>query len=81
MSTVADKLVQKRNSSGKKPVVKINDQEKDDKESNIASRVPFWGFLDLDNSTNFTLLILLRLVEACTLTWNGQHPDQYWQGT
>ena len=36
----------------------------------IAARVPFWDMLDLDSSANILLLVLLRIIEACTLTWN-----------
>ena len=36
----------------------------------IAARVPLWDLLDLDHPTNLCLLILLRMIEACTLTWN-----------
>ena len=43
--------------------------------------MPLYGVFDLDKTSSLCLLILLRMVEACTLTWNVQHPDQYWQGT
>ena len=26
-------------------------------------------------------LVLFRLIQACTLTWNLAHPDQLWQAT
>ena len=41
----------------------------------------FWKFTDFDSPILFTLLIIVRLVQACTLTWNFRHADQYWQAT
>lgn len=54
---------------------KVEDTIEDSKKTVMEGKVPFWNLLDLDNSTNFTILILWRLFEACTLTWNVQHPD------
>lgn len=41
----------------------------------------FWNLLNFDQKSNVALLIVFRLVQACTLTWNLAHPDQLWQGT
>ena len=41
----------------------------------------FFKFLDFDVTSNFCLLIGLRLCQAIFLTSNMAHPDEYWQVT
>ena len=73
MSTVANKLIAHRKSqktaSSSSPAKQAEEEELN-KSKMIADRVPMWDFLDLDKTSNLCLLILLRMVEACTLTWN-----------
>ena len=76
MSTVADKLILKRKETSlRKEAEKI--EEQDDKEI-LSKNVWFWSLLDFDKLQNIAWLIVLRLLEACTLTWNVGHADQFW---
>ena len=45
-------------------------QDVDDEKALMEGKVPFWSLLDFDDKTNFTLLVIFRLIQACTLTWN-----------
>ena len=47
----------------------------------LAGRVWFWNLLDFDKPANVVWLVLFRLIQSCTLTWNLAHPDQLWQAT
>lgn len=47
----------------------------------LGRSIWLWEMLDFDLKSNVTWLILFRLIQACTLTWNLAHPDQLWQGT
>ena len=69
MSTVADRLESQRNKSENR----VDDQTQGKEE--LKRSVWLWNLLDLDKSFNVGLLILLRLVQACTMTWNHAHPD------
>ena len=87
MSTVADKLIQRRKdanmasgtlkASGGAMKAGVNG----DDEVDLAGSVWLWNWLDFDRKSNVTWLVIFRVVQACTLTWNLAHPDQLWQGT
>ena len=40
-----------------------------------------WKFTDLDVSSNWWLLVVIRLLQALFLTNTMVHPDEYWQST
>ena len=86
MSTVADRLIQKRKadnaaSNAQKRVSNKRESEEGGDDVDIGGQVWLWNWLDFDKKSNVTWLIVFRVIQACTLTWNLAHPDQLWQGT
>ena len=43
--------------------------------------MPGWSYTDLDNRTNFILLIVFRILCVVLRSYNTVHPDEFWQGT
>ena len=68
MSTVADRLQNQRNEKSEK-------QDETQGKDAITRSVWLLDLLDFSKSPNVVLLVILRLVQACTMTWNPGHPD------
>ena len=41
--------------------------------------MPFWKLTDFDSAYPRAALITFRLFQAVFLTYNCDHPDEYWQ--
>ena len=68
MSTVAERLESQRKKNATK-------SEASQGKDALSRDVPLWNLLDFDKSSNIAWLIVLRLIQACTMTWNHAHPD------
>lgn len=73
---MADQVAQKRRQSAEQEL-----EEKENKNIFVSNFPLLWGFTDLDVSSNWWLLVLIRLLQAIFLTNTMVHPDEYWQST
>ena len=56
-------------------LLQVDDNQEEKTSQMLQKYVMFWRLTDLDNKMNFAILIVIRLVQACTLTWNFRHAD------
>ena len=61
--------------------MKVKPEQESQGKDVLSGKIWFWDFLDFDKPLNIALLVLLRIIEACTMSWNHAHPDQIWQAT